>query len=367
VPGISGMNGALADRILGEAYFLRALYYFYLVRTYGNVPLITAETTDLKSIYVKADPVDKVYEQIIADLKMAESKLPPSTTYSAINKGRAAKGSAQTLLGKVYLTRKNWTEAKAALLNVVNSNQYALFTDFQDNFKEATENGIEHIYSMQFSDVPGAGQAQIADYFAPRFSGLGDRNGGWGSFVSEKKFYENFPRDDYRFRATFLPDTIGSDGKVLGYPGKGLSFPHVWKWMIKEKGNNGRGLNVTVLRYADVLLMLAEAENELNGPTEQAYTALNQVRARARGKSKTPADYVQGSLTKDTFREVVFREREIELAFENHSWFDLKRTGKLIDVMRNQEKAAIQEKHLLFPIPQLELDNNPSLTQNPGW
>jgi hypothetical protein len=137
--------------------------------------------------------------------------------------------------------------------------------------------------------------------------------------------------------------------------------------MIKEKGNNGRGINFTVLRYADVLLMLAEAENEINGPTDQAYAALNQVRARARRKAKTPLDYVPGSLTKDGFRDVVFREREIELSFENHSWFDLKRSGKLIDVMRNQEKASIQDKHLLFPIPQAELDNNPSLSQNPGW
>lgn len=334
------------NRKLGEAYFLRALTYFNMVRMWGDIPLITAEVTDVNEAFSHTrTPQEDVYQQIIADLEFASDNLPQS--YDAANIGRATKGAAQTLLAKVYLTRQDWQTCLSLLNNVINSGQYRLLDNFADVFAVNNKNNEESIFEVQFDgSLEGMGYPGVD----PLQSGSDVLNLPSDNLI---QLFEENPDD--RFAATVID--MGTQGWRL------------YKWHGTKGSNNGMDFNIMVLRYADVLLMASEALNELEYGNTTALDYLNQIRRRSHATEYSYAELPN----QEAFREAIAKERRLELAFENQRWFDLKRTGKAIEVMNNCKGGSIfeinvQPYQLIYPIPQNQIDaSGGSLTQNEGY
>lgn len=366
VPGID-MDGTQKNRILGEAYFLRAHYYFILVRLFGDVPLITEPVTAEDNLRPSRTPKEQVYNQIIDDLKKAIDLLPAS--YTGANIGRATKGAATGMLAKVYLTLGNYTEA-VTYCKQVTALGYELNANYADNFNPATENSKESLFEVQYygktsySFWDNENQASWASTF------MGPRNadfvgGGYGWNQPSDEFVSQYEPGDNRKDKTILyegcPAFDGKDFKA-SYSTTGYN---VRKFLVPKSISpdyDTNPLNWPVLRYADVLLMEAEALCELNQLNE-AVVPLNEVRHRA---GLDP----QAVTTQADLREKIRKERRIELAFEGHRWFDLIRydNGQYAQqFFHSIGKTNFAPKHLLLPIPQREIDANPNLTQNPGY
>ncbi len=349
----------------GEAQFLRALSYFNLVRIFGDVPLVTTQTTDPFEAFGNGrDATSTIYTQIINDLTAAASALP--TSQSVV--GKATKGAANTLLGKVHLTLGNYGEAISALGNV---SGYSLLPNYADLFGSGNENNAESIFEVQYTSgqgssfsVNGEGSGQgegsvFANQFAPFGGGALVVNGSAnGSNRPTADLWNSYNPTDLRRDVN-----IGDFGGVL-YPKK-LVEP--------TAGALDSDLNVIVLRYADVLLMHAEALNEqgyvADGP---AFDLINQIRNRA-----GLTDLTSVTVTNQAeFRLAIENERRWELAFENHRWPDLVRTGRAVEVMNSHVTEtsnipltlSISANQLLYPVPQNEIDTNPALLpQNTGY
>lgn len=358
VPKIA-MDTKLRDQIVAEAKFLRALHYFNLVQAFGDVPLVTKTTTDVVNVKIPRDPAAKVYGQIIQDLQDAEKALPIS--YSAAAEiGRATVGAAKSILAKVYLTHKEWANAAAKAREVIDSKTYRLVPDYQDVFNPDKENGPEHIFSLQFSCLQPKYGSAMAENFAIYFSYPINQTG--GAFQVTDSYANSFVAGDYRRQVAVITQKTLANGTVV----QSRTGPHLDKyWDPNACGAAAARNNFLVIRYADVLLMYAEALNELNGPDAEAYNAINLVRARARKGAATGPQDLTG-LTQSQFRDAVLQERSWELAGEGHRRWDLLRTGKLLEAARKQGYDP-SEKYLLFPIPTFERDANPALTQNPGF
>lgn len=324
---------------IAEASFLRALAYFNLVRIFGEVPLIVTGSEVINSI--AKSPVPEIYDRIVTDLQFAETNLPVESQISL--KGKASQGAAKALLAKVYLYQQNFSGSLAKAKEVIESQEYSLFEDFEDLWLLNNENGPEHIFSAQFND--GAVSNNLDQFIASGSSAF--RNGGFDSFLVHQSFYDDFPDSDYRKEVTFIEEGI----------------IEVFKFLDRTGGSKGgaRGMNIPVLRYADVLLIAAEAENEVNGPAN-AYQYINEVRERARNRDGSPgtgpADLA--GLTQEQFRDEVYRERELELAFEGEAWFDLVRQGRFLEVLGPLGATAEDQT---LPLPQRDLDINDLLGQ----
>lgn len=369
VPAIA-MDETLKNRILGEAKFLRAYYYFVLVRFFGDVPLILEPQTPGDDLRPSRTPKADVYQQIITDLEEAIEQLPRREEYADEDRGRASKGSAVGMLAKVHLTLGNWQQV-VDLCNEVEALGYALNPDYATNFNPETENSIESLFEVQYLTPVNnfwddANQSSwTTNFMAPRDSPL--TAVGWGWNQPTQEFVDSYEAGDLRKDITIFyeggPQFDGKDYKaemsyVTGYSVRKFVLPPSYV----PTGSSGSPLNWPVLRYADVLLMKAEALNEL-GRTDEAEAPLNEVRDRA------GLDPIEG-LGKDAFREAVLHERRMELAFEGHRWFDLVRVqnGEWgLNFLHSIGRTNATEKHLLFPIPQAERDVNPNLTQNPGY
>ena len=375
IPEIS-MDENLKNRLLAEASFIRALLYFNLVRWFGGVPLIT-NLESIEDALILRSSVEDVYALIKSDLAFAEVNLPVS--YPASNAGRATKGAAIALLGKVHLTLEDWPNAVSKLSELVNnegSYGYGLNKSFRANWEVATEHGIETVFTINFSEPPGNGN-QLMQGIAPKYSMPGGKLPGlsasWEADIPTMEIYTLFDDTDQRKNATFRKDFISpKDGKIYT-----SSIPLFVKYFedgeaICKNSDN----NIQVLRYADVLLMYAEALNE-TGQSEAALPLLNRIRERAFNNT----DHNYSSMGQSEMRIAIYKERRLELVFEGHRWFDLVRTGRL--VQRMKEHAAIEAQlaesdktsiasnikdfHVLMPIPQHEIDLNSELQQNPGY
>lgn len=359
VPGIA-MDTKLRDQIVGEAKFLRALAYFNLVRAFGDVPLVTAISNDVVNVEIPRDPADQIYQQIIADLLDAEKVLPVKYTL-ATEIGRTTVGAAKSMLAKVYLTRKDWSNAAAKAKEVIESGAYSLVPNYRDVFVPEKENGPEHIFSVQFSCVlPQYGSA-MAENFAIYFSYPINLTG--GSYQVVPAHANSYTSGDYRKTVTVIEEKTIANGTVV----KSRTGPHVDKYWDPQACGPGRARNnFIVMRYADVLLMYAEALNEVGAPTTEAYTAINQIRARARNGAQPTVLPDLKNLTQVQFRDSVYQERSWELCFEGHRRWDLLRTGRYVPSMQ-KIGIATEERHLLYPIPVQEIDVNPALDQNPGY
>lgn len=353
------------QRLINEAKFLRALNYFNLVRWFGGVPVITKETPSLSqdALYVAKATEEEVYNQIIEDLKSAE-QLPNWKSYATADAGRASSGAAKSLLAKVYLTQKNWTAAVQKSKEVIDSEGYDLFPEFSDVFAVAKKNGIEHIFSAQFLGNAGYQGNSLASRSAP--ADIPGINGDYADALHwEGGLYQSFAANDARRAVTFVSQMVSPvDGKLYT-----LSRPQFHKYYDESVvGNQGQSSkNLPIIRYAEVLLIYAEALNEQNGgPTGEAYQAIDKVRTRARiGTLQSVAP----SLNQAQFRDSVFQERRKELVFEYQRWFDLARRGAdyYVSTLKAAGKTQAAPRHIHFPTPQRELDLNPKLKQHPDW
>ena len=326
----SATGQAFAKAAIGEAKFWRAVNYFQLVQMFGGVPLRITQTKRADEVNIPKSTPEQVYTQIIADFKDAEMNLPATAA-----KGIVTKWAASAYLAKVYLTQKAFANALAKATEVISSGPYSLATTFKDVFDITKKNGPEDIFAIQFIRVDGQGSRL-------------DALSGWGITQADPGLYPKFSPTDDRRNTTFLApaDPASNQGK--------------WQDPAKVSGD-GAGYNFIVYRYADLILVKAEAENEVNGATAAAYTEINKIRSRAGLPSLT------AGLTKDQFRDSVLKERNLELALEQIRWFDLKRTDRLKTTLIAAGRTW-NDKYYLFPIPQAEIDaSNGLITQNPGY
>lgn len=356
IPDVN-MEEKLKSRLIGEAKFLRALSYFNLVRLFGGVPLVLESKTDIDEYLVaRADP-ENIYQQIISDLQAAETALPIS--YSGNNKGRATRGAVKGMLAKVYLTRGEWEMAANKAKEVMDLGVYSLWDDYKDNFREANKNGKESVFEVQFYSGQQSENSQIVISSLPSIYAF---PAGVGIILPTEDLLNSFETGDYRYEVSFFDE--------YSYFGNYTFDPHIWKhwdrdaYAADETGESGA--NFPVMRYAEILLMYAEALNEqYNGPTQEAYIAVNRVRERARNEVDGVIPDLSG-LSYEEFQAAVLKEKRCETVNEGQRWFDLARTRKLIEFVNRAkgEKANPQAFNYVFPIPQREMDLNPNLVQN---
>lgn len=368
VPGMS-ISETVKNRVLGEAYFLRAHYYFILVRFFGDVPLTLKPVQPGDDLRPKRTPKDEVYKQIIADLTQAISLLPEKDQYTGSDVGRASKGSAMGMLAKVYLTLGDWQKV-ADLCGQVKGLGYSLNPNYGDNFNISTENSGESLFEIQYVSNAGMGfwdnenqSSWLSTFTGPRGSSF--VAGGWGWNQPTQEFMNSYETGDLRKDVTTLyeggPKFDGNDYKK-SYSLTGFNLRKFLVPLSVISSYDNSPLNFPVMRYSEILLMQAEALNEL-GKTAEAEAPLNTVRNRA-GLGNV------AGLSKDDFRSKVLHERRMELAFEGQRWFDLIRINNgqyAIDFLKSIGKSNISTKFLLLPVPQKERDANPNLTQNTGY
>ena len=362
IPDVPEMNEELRQRLIAEASFLRAYYYFNLVRWFGGVPLILQPFPE--DFEIPRASAEEVYAQIEADLTFAMDNLPAS--YGGADVGRVTSGAATGMLAKVALTRMNYQRAADLALEVINSGEYELYPSFEGIFRLEGENSSESLFEIQAAAFEiGGGGSQYNEVQGVR----GVPNLGWGFNKPSDDLIAEFERGDPRREATILyvgeilPDGSGIVEGDAGIDGERFNQK---AWVPDHPGGNGNGPgNIRILRYADVLLIGAEALNEI-GRTDEALMYLNMVRARARGN----ADVLPDVTTTDTeaLRDAIWHERRVELALEQHRWFDLVRTNRSFEVMKPLRPSFTQNKNELFPIPQVEIDlSEGALEQNPGY
>ena len=415
VPNVN-MDEDRRNTLVAEAKFLKALMYFNLIRFYGDVPYFETETNSLDNLEVPRDPVSMVYEKIIDDLEFGIEHL--DTKAEITQPGRATVGAAKTALAKVYLTRGSMAERDggdgtadfqmAANLSeeVINSGEYTLLPYFPDVFIVENQGHNEMIFDVQFK----SGGIDEGSWIgaALGLQGPPDKGGSWGNFHATNYFntiYED--TDIVRQEWTTPLVRVNGDGTLdINRPwwdswkiGKYRRYP------VRSESYQFRDAdhNFPVFRYAEVLLIYAEALNEVNnGPTAEVFDALNQLRSRARNvnedgsRSALHDDTLPRNLTSDpnilpdisateypdyaSIRQYIMDERARELAGESKRWFDLVRWGNLVEAMQvplttsppeprgwATTAANVAERHYLLPIPNTEIQSNPNLTQNLGY
>jgi len=346
IGNIPDMTAEVKNTRIGEMKFLRALMYFNLVRTFGDVPLVLKETTNVNEYFGQPrTPVAEVYSAIETDLKESIGLLPATTT----QKGRVTKGAALGILGKVLLTQKKFSES-LTYLNQIEPLGYQLLTDVTKIFDVANKNNTEIIFDVQFaSGLNGNSEGSNAYQM---FSPSGSVSGAKGHNLPTKEVYNLYTSADTRRNA------------YIGLTSSGIPFS---KKLVKTSNTIADGgSNFVVLRLADVFLMQAECFAEQNDLTN-ANLYLNKIKTRA-GISTVNFSAKDGLLNE------IDRERRLEFVGEGHRWFDLLRTGKAISVMtahfnNNQgySTAQIRPYHLLMPVPQGQINTDPALKQNPGY
>ena len=369
IPGIT-MDTTLRNRLIGEAKFLRAYAYFRLVQWFGDVPLITRPLNADEYYNQARTPAAEVYDFIEKDLVDAINVLPEKSEYPSADLGRVTKGAARGMLAKLYMVKHEFQKAADQCESIITSAEYSLLPRYGDNFLPAGEHGAESIFEI--SAV--AEQASVVGPGATPFNMIqgvrGVPNLGWGFNRPSDDLVAAYEAGDPRRQATIiyvgevLPDgsTIVQDNPEV------LNERYNQKaWVPAHAGlqDNGPG-NIRILRYADILLLAAEAQNELNNPMK-ALDYLNMVRARARGSNNFILPNVT-TMDQSELREKIYHERRIELAMEQNRWFDLARWGRIASVMSLVQPNFVAPKNTLLPIPQAEIDLTAhTLGQNDGY
>ncbi|MEL7160309.1 MAG: RagB/SusD family nutrient uptake outer membrane protein [Bacteroidota bacterium] len=393
VPDIDFTDNDLKERVLGEAHFLRAFYYIELVKHYGGVPLYERPFDgDLTGELFRPSRAStaEVYALIESDLRTAAASLPNS--YGDADLGRATAGAAQAYLGEALLYQEKYAEAAAALKRIIDGEfgDYELVA-FGDNFSAGTENNAESVFEVQYATGIGRGFSDGDASFTAESNWLATalNPGRVRAFanglpsVEIDNFFRQFPEEDTIRRLL----TIARPGDVWGTWNPIAEDPiaaNQWRdrtgdvpnapFLGVRKGTEGpfpigfvqSPINFRTMRFAEVLLLFAEAENEANGPTAAAYAAINRVRERA------AVDPLPAGLDKDGFFARVATERRLELTFEFKRFFDLirwtRRAGTVPDFAQpGSMPGFIANKNEVLPIPEGELVANPNLTQNPGY
>ncbi len=341
---------SFANTKLGEARFMRAINYFQLVQMFGALPLRTTLVSRADQVNIPRSSVDSVYALIISDLQFAETNLPAVADMA----GKPTKWAASSYLAKVYLTKKDYSNALVKATDVYQNGPYQILTDFASVFDVNNKDNAEVVFSLQYIRQNGQGM-RIQDLALGAYNPYAYQGTtGWGLSNVEQNMYTQYDPADDRIKTTFAPYVNKPAGKVDSF--------YIGKWRdIQGVSADGHGNDFILYRYADLVLQVAEDENEVNGPTPVAYTAINAIRERAKLPDLTPG------LGKDQFRDSVLQERHLELNWEELRWFDLKRTDKLKSTLIADGKTW-DDKFYLFPIPQTEIDaSNRLITQNPGY
>jgi starch-binding outer membrane protein, SusD/RagB family len=390
IPAITGDTATL-NRLVREAKFLRALYYYNLVRLWGAVPLVLTSTSTADDIeLVSRTDTATVYQQIISDLTEA-TQLP--TSYSGTSSFRATSGAAHALLMGVAITRRDWAEAISQYENYLaygsNSYGYSLFSTYGNNFSSSYKNTTEHIFDAWCVadgsfNMTGTGNTNILSYISARSA-----EGGADADLPSPTLRQLYSSGDKRAAVTFKDSVLNTSSSTAK-----IYNPHFNKYYDYNTSSlSNNGVNIPIIRYAEVLLFYAEALNENSTSSlapSAAYVPINLVRKRA-----GLADLTTG-LTKEQFRDSVFQERHLEFVYEEIRWFDLIRvngsgSSLLASTLKSLPALAASQgvtsstygydfltskasviatyptKFLLLPIPASEIQANPNLTQNPDW
>ena len=380
VPETTGDRENL-DQMLGEAYFLRAFAYFNLVRMFGPVPVMLEPTVSVEEAFGEAtqvprSPVVDVYTQIESDLLLAEELMEyrPGT----FDDGRATKMAAIVLLGKAYLQNRDYEKAEVKLRQALNEGQglYGLYENYYQAFHYQHKNGLEHVFSIQHSSEAGFLGA-TNQFTAPIVNDIGPNPNDWGRGIWEiQRGFNNIIPDHYRKNVILSPEVIEDvNGNTFTKRSKSIGPFKFWVFnsSCKLDGQLNSCLNFPILRWSDVLLMLAEAINENNGmPTAEAVELVNQVKRRARTEfsaalaSDHLGDFVSdgsssdlllldaGTLNYASFREELLFERGMEFVMEGHRRWDLLRFGE--DVFFDRASNDPDDRNVLFPIPAEQMD-----------
>lgn len=387
VPDIEFADQNKKNEILAQAKFLRGLHYYYAGLLWENVPIVLEPSTP--EILPASNTLAEVWLQVEQDLMEAAEVLPH--TWDANNVGRPTKGAAQALLGKLYMQQREWQKAKDAfdyLINGEGAGNYDLVADYRDNFTDINENNSESVFEIQFSDANKGGDGESPDatmstnrpqFFAPR--GIG-----WSDGQARKWTLEEFKKEttvdaeiDTRLRYTLYYPELEEDFGDKTY-GRNWEWGEDEAWFRKYSRDYYRDnedyfsqVNFRMIRFADVLLMYAEALNELD-QTAEAYQYIDRVRDRSNMAPLATAYPAIGN-NKDLFRERLKMERVLELCGESVRWADLKRWGDL-ETQADVDEVAARDpdfnnfeagKHIRLPLPQDEVNNNPNLEQNPNY
>jgi len=351
------MDDTRRGEIRGEALFLRSYYYFLLVQVFGDVPLFTkvAQPDELR---IPRTPKAQIYAQIEADCEEAAQLLP--TTQPASQTGRATKGAAYALAAKAFLYEKNWDKVVEYTGKVKALGVYDLMPDYQDNFRKETQNNMESVWEIQHTNL----ELGVGNFINQWW--LSKKLQGYGFAEATEEYYLVFEADDPRRSFTVASNNEEYFGAI--YKNSYASTRHSPRKFLQDTSSVSQpsdgDINYTAIRFAEVLLWEAEALNEL-GRTAEAQVPLEQVRARARAQAADPTTALPMITTTDQaeMREAIRHERQVELGFELHRFFDLVRWGIAADVLPGFQVG----KHEVFPLPQTEIDLNSALVQNPNY
>ncbi|MDX1906249.1 MAG: RagB/SusD family nutrient uptake outer membrane protein [Bacteroidia bacterium] len=373
VPAID-MDPFLRARILGEAQFIRAYMYYQLVTVFGGVPLVTRTLSPSEDQIPRATEAE-IWAQIETDLLTAIPELPLKTEYAATDLGRITKGAAQGLLLKAYVWQQKWSDAVAVAAELTSSGQYSLASSYRDIFTLAGENGPESVFEIQYMNRSNGDWGRFEEGTLTNvFQRARGDFGGYGFNLPTQDLVDEFEPGDPRLGFTVFKEGDAMGDRGIFTPDK-TGYPHPYyarKYFISRAEEAPTGdanvngpSNDRVIRYADVLLLYAEAAYH-TGNEGLARSLVNQVRARARGTSTTALPNITAS--GPALLDAIYHERRVELAMEGHRFFDLVRTGRAGSVMRALGFNFVDGVHEKFPIPEQEIQlSNGTITQNPGY
>ena len=400
IPDTPGLSAEESERYMAEAKFFRAMNYYYLVRMFGDVPLITEPYESLENLFVDRAPAAQIYDLITEDLNAAIDGGGLSNVAMSNNSGRISKTVAQTILAEVYLTMSgaavgedNYANSASNARDIINSGIHSLAQHTMEADGEIAANGSaynklkssvsipeEYIYYYEFDETISNNGYPAICYpvtMAPQLA-FAITNNAYGPTPPLLASYNQ--TSDLRVQEKqYFHSSITKDGEVIEF----ATSPYMW---VDEEAANTSALSSkdkVIYSYADVLLIAAESIAKSEGVTSEAVDYLAQIRERALWKSN-PAEIRSqlASLSVDEFVEEVWKERVRELVFEFPIWFDVMRTRKMPDPVgdgsgeinfidavgaTNYFNGPIREANMLFPLPEQELQRNPSLTQNPGY
>ncbi len=359
---LEGISQNEVDELMGQAKFLRGWNYFQLVRMFGSIPVFTEEHTDDYFNYeISYSSIGEVYDLIVSDLTEATNKVPEE--WPSDNIGRPTSDAAKALLAKTYLTMATYPmnetqyyqDAADYAMEVIEGGRYSLVEDVYEVFSFNTEQGPEMMWSFN------------SNYESPTISPqVWTEINGWGDQTAQDVWVEAYPEQPRKHAYLELENDAGETWQELG------ASPGIKKYLYdsQEDFNAGRSIiNMPIIRYADVLLIFAEAENMVNaGPTQEAVDAINKVIARANGyEPNQEHPLLTTNMSQQEFDDAVIRERNLELCFEYDRWYDIIRKRILDEVSRPEIIPNFSEADYLFPIPDSEIRLNENAEQNPGY
>lgn len=359
------------EQFLGEAKFMRALFYFDLVRIFGGVPKVTSIISIDESREIPRATEGEIYNLIIEDLEDAVGKLPPPTQ---IDKGRASKAAAIALLGKVYIYLEQYSKARDNFEKLFSEFDYSLVQNYGDLFKEETEDNSETIYAITY--VGGTNGHGLTYALSPHGGIYNTINGGARIGRPTWDLHKAYDKQDTRFKTTITEEQLSFASEKDDDP---IWYPYFSKWIIAAAISNSSGLDIPILRLGDVILLYAEALYYSNEP-EQALNQINRIRERAFGDNTH--NYTMADISSEgDFLDKLLLERRLELAVENNRWFDLVRTGRFTNLTELEGEynpstgnavmiqVNAQPFNRYFPIPyeQIQLSSPGVLKQNEGY